>query len=209
MNRKTIRDKEDVQVLIQWMAAPLDNKPPVDFDAGHFLERLEIADLWMRTHMSIRKVVPMLVHHWTTKGLEYSQRTARRDCEDAQELFPRVRGHKLKYWTDAMLDSLGEDYVACRLAGKYKEAKGVADVILKYLLLAERAGIQDSKSLLAEVPRQILFAPEEMGYERNPNARAEAEQWIEMRKAEKLQGRLPIGTVTITRTDADAGDITG
>ena len=207
MIERHLNSVEDVTLLIQWMQAPPDRKPVVPFDANHYLERLQLADQWLRTHTSKRKVWPMLFAHFKTKGIQYSEITARRDCDDAQRLFESLDSHQMKWWTGHMLDVLGESLMSAKIAHKYSEVARIAKAIYDYLVLAERLGIKDNEDLRREIPRLIEIGdhPEVLGIEYDPNIREKAEALIaEMRKRKFSQ--IPAATIVPDHDSGPAGD---
>lgn len=185
-------------MMILWLQSPPDNKPVLPFDAAAYLERLELANKWLREHMSVSKVWPMMLEHFRRQG-KYSEATARRDVQDAQRLLGPLDNHNTKYWCNRMLDCLREDYVAARLTKKFGEAARLAREIREYMAFQEELAAEHRKHLLEEVPRLIVFDPEVAGFERDPQARAKAEHWIETQKKQRQLASAQI-------TDADVVD---
>jgi len=206
MIERQAHNVEDVEMLILWMQAPPDRKPVVHFDANHYLERLQLADQWLRTHMSKRKVWPMLLQHFKTKGIPYSELTARRDVDEAQRLFESLDTHQQKYWTGLMLDVLGESLMSAKLAHKYGEVARIAKVIHDYLAMAERMGVKEANELRREIPRMIQIGhfPEELGVPYDPDIAIKAEELVRRMKSMKLL-EVP-AAIPATEEPARGGD---
>ncbi len=199
MSEKTFKTIEDVEQLILWMQSPPDHKPVIAFDAAPYLERLQRADNWLRTHMSTRKVWPMMLAHYQSKGDGYSERTARRDVEDAQKLFASLESHQALYWTFRYIDLLSEKAVGAASAGKLTEFARLSKEVREWFRYAEEIGVKDISKLFDEVPRLLMFAPEETGVEPNPNALEEAQLWLEQRKQrDKAKHLRPVTDATFT-----------
>lgn len=186
MIERHLHTVEDVRLLIQWMQAPPGKKPIVPFDANSYLERLRLADRWLRTHLSKSKVWPMLLVHFKELGVEYSESTARRDCDEAQRLFETLDSNQQRWWVGMMLDVLGESLVSAKNAHKYSEVTRITREIREYLIMGERLGLKAPEDLDKPVPRRILQDPSEAGVDHNPNIREEARQLIEHIKQSEL-----------------------
>jgi hypothetical protein len=193
MSERKIHTIEDVEQLMLWMQCPPNQKPVITFDAEQYLERLQRADVWLRTHMSTRKVWPMMLAHYQSKGIAYSERTARRDVTDAQRLFSSLDGHTAKYWTSLMLDVLQEKLVSAHIGGKLTELARLSKEIREWLRYADEQGVRDTSKLLDEVPRVLLFDPSETGVEPVPNALELAQEYLEARKVRlKAKNAVPV-----------------
>lgn len=208
MIEKKLNTVEDVEQLILWMQAPPDHKPIITFEAEPYLERLQRADMWLRTHMSTRKVWPMMLAHYKSRGDHYSERTARRDVTDAQRLFASLDGHTAKYWSGLMLDVLQEKLVSASIGGKLADLARISKEIREWLKYAEEQGVKDTSKLLDAVPRLLLFDPAETGVEPDPLALEKAQQYLLDRK-ERLKNKNHRTVVDANYTEEPTPDAAG
>jgi len=187
---KQFKTVEDVELLILWMQAPPDAKPVVPFDAGAYLERLQLAVRWLYEHMSVRRVWPMMYEHFKHLGLKYSQSTARRDVADAQRLFCTDGSHDPKFWTDLMIDALSESFKSAQRAHKYGEAARLAKALLDWINMGIRLGAIDGER--PEPPKQVVAVLQPgKDFTLEADTINQVQYWIEQREAKAKAARRP------------------
>lgn len=171
---KTPRNKKEAERLVDWMrkGLPADSSLPASLTQDH--ERLVRAYEWMNVYMSIPIVAPMLAQEYN-----YSIDTARRDIQEAQRRFGEFESHPKAFYAKMMVDKIGECLHEAILDRKWREVAGLSKELREWVNASEAATVKDPKLLLEEVPRVLVFTPQQLGHERNPNILEEARLLIE------------------------------
>jgi hypothetical protein len=171
---KKPRNKKEAEQLVDWMrnGLPENSALPAALTQDH--ERLVRAYEWMNVYMSIPIVAPMLAQEYN-----YSIDTARRDIQEAQRRFGEFESHPKSFYAKMMVDKIGECLHEAILDRKWREVSGLSRELREWVNASEAASVKDPNQLLTEVPRILVFTPQQLGHERNPNILEEARLLIE------------------------------
>ena len=175
--------RSDAEQLIAWLQTKSSRHSGIPPELENLYIRATQADRWMREFMSVSIVKPMLAKHFG-----YSEATALRDIQLAQETFGVIESHPKQYYAKLMIDKIGESIMQAVSDRKWREVAALSKEIREWLGFAESLGVQDPRLLLNEVPRYIVFDPSLLGVDRNPNILQEAQRTIE----EKLGKPFPM-----------------
>lgn len=168
--------KTETEQLVTWLQTKPTKNSPLTPELEKYYERLQFADRWMREHMSVAVVWPMLANQFG-----YSEATARRDIYESQVIFGSIESHPKQYYAKMMIDKVGEAIIQAMADRKWRELATLSKEMREWVGFAEEAGVKDPKLLLNEVPRLIAFSPELLGVERNPHILEEAKAIIEQK----------------------------
>lgn len=168
---RDIENEQDVAAILGWMQSPSNQRGSLPEKLVNRLARLRQADLWLNEHMSPRTVVPMMVAKYREiDGTSYSESTARRDIEAAQEVFAWGGAKKKVYSCTLVVALLQESMVKAGKKMDFNALAKLASIHLDYLEAIEQSQGSDPNENRKPVQIQNVFEPALLGFAENPDA---------------------------------------
>ncbi len=180
----------------QWMKCP-EPKPPLDAQLADMLLRAKQADQFMRDEPSSRKVVQQMLVLYKDRVKGYSEGRARDDIRLAERLFRSTTAHTPSYMRGIQLDLLLEAQIGAAHDRNWAAVARLAKEVRE--LLKEIEGEDtDRETLRRPITKMLVFDPEILGVERNPQLQERIRIELEKKKLKD-----PVARFRDRASDAD------